>query len=622
MDGRAVSPENAVTCPVRDGKGADVTRSWFRRADGDGTATRLAAPLRVDLACAVVVALGTLLHVAYYFPRVVDDLFISLRYAENLAHGHGAVYNVGERVEGYSGPSWMALQALGIALRFEAVTWTKLLGVASLLSIELALFAMARRVFRVAGVMAWLPAAFCAADSYVVNWSVLGLETPLHLAALAWCPVALHELLERDTRRARWLAVAALVALLTSRPESPMYAALCVGAPLLTVRSRDELRDLARRLVRGLWPAAAITGALLLARLAYYGHLVPNTYFIKGSSHSFHLANAAPLWTEGAAPWEAALFVGGPLLLLAFGWRARALAPALCAFACVGFTCSVILDWMPSLRHLLPVTVLAPLGFTVAADRLRARARGRSRAWALVPVGVVALSGFWIAQIDNRFSPEERHGRDWILPKSLDAWRDTQLAYRRIEPPHVARMSPYDMGQITQAWGVLEASAEPVATSWYAGRDIGAVGYYTGVRVFDTAGLFTPAVSHAADWTERRRVSDAMLEAMMALRPLAGEVYEGWETALGRRRDLLRGYRVRVAGPGGVPIAWIATDRTPPAPAEVVRRYRAMAAKFPRWFHLQTLYGETVGAAVERRLRLVEGQHPEVGDGVERASTR
>ena len=54
------------------------------------------------------------LHIAYYGPRVVDDMFISLRYAESLAHGHGAVFNAGERVEGYSSPAWMVLQALGL----------------------------------------------------------------------------------------------------------------------------------------------------------------------------------------------------------------------------------------------------------------------------------------------------------------------------------------------------------------------------------------------------------------------------------------------------------------------------------------------------------------------------
>lgn len=44
---------------------------------------------------------------------IVDDAFISCRYARNLAEGHGLVYNVGERVEGYTNFLWTVLVALG-----------------------------------------------------------------------------------------------------------------------------------------------------------------------------------------------------------------------------------------------------------------------------------------------------------------------------------------------------------------------------------------------------------------------------------------------------------------------------------------------------------------------------
>ena len=107
-------------------------------------------------------------------------------------------------------------------------------------------------------------------------------------------------------------------------------------------------------------------------------------------------------------------------------------------------------------------------------------------------------------------------------------------------------MGQYEMGQITQAWHVLEASQDKVDESWYVGRDIGAVGYYTGVRVFDTAGLFTPEVSHCSAWTTNRTVPDSLIRDAMEKKPLAGEIYEGWELALGRNPDLLRGYRVRL----------------------------------------------------------------------------
>lgn len=44
-----------------------------------------------------------------------DDAMISMRYARNLAEGHGLVWNVGERVEGYTKPLWMAaIHACGV----------------------------------------------------------------------------------------------------------------------------------------------------------------------------------------------------------------------------------------------------------------------------------------------------------------------------------------------------------------------------------------------------------------------------------------------------------------------------------------------------------------------------
>src|SRR5947207_1976256 len=40
-----------------------------------------------------------------------DDQMISMRYARNLARGHGAVWNPGEFVEGYTNPLWTLIMA-------------------------------------------------------------------------------------------------------------------------------------------------------------------------------------------------------------------------------------------------------------------------------------------------------------------------------------------------------------------------------------------------------------------------------------------------------------------------------------------------------------------------------
>src|SRR5262245_59619807 len=50
-------------------------------------------------------------HAAVFY-WVCDDAFISFRYARQLLDGHGLVFNVGERVEGYTNLLWVLEMAL------------------------------------------------------------------------------------------------------------------------------------------------------------------------------------------------------------------------------------------------------------------------------------------------------------------------------------------------------------------------------------------------------------------------------------------------------------------------------------------------------------------------------
>ena len=55
-------------------------------------------------------ASGAILVVhAFWYDFVSDDAFIVARYARNIAEGHGRVYNIGDRVEGYTSVLWLLL---------------------------------------------------------------------------------------------------------------------------------------------------------------------------------------------------------------------------------------------------------------------------------------------------------------------------------------------------------------------------------------------------------------------------------------------------------------------------------------------------------------------------------
>src|ERR1700690_2789807 len=73
--------------------------------------------LKILIAAAAIFYILFVLRTAFriqgvlYF-TLIDDAMVSMRYAQHLAHGFGAVWNIGEKpVEGFTNPGWMLLMA-------------------------------------------------------------------------------------------------------------------------------------------------------------------------------------------------------------------------------------------------------------------------------------------------------------------------------------------------------------------------------------------------------------------------------------------------------------------------------------------------------------------------------
>src|SRR5579862_1742677 len=65
-------------------------------------------PLLVVIAlayCCMIYWMSTIVEGVRYFV-LRDDAMISMRYAYNLAHGQGLVWNAGDRVEGFTNLGW------------------------------------------------------------------------------------------------------------------------------------------------------------------------------------------------------------------------------------------------------------------------------------------------------------------------------------------------------------------------------------------------------------------------------------------------------------------------------------------------------------------------------------
>src|SRR5829696_10150092 len=96
----------------------------------------------------------------------LDDSWIHLQFARNLARGFGLSYNPGELVTGSTAPLWTALLALLFPLPGDVTLWAKLLGVALYLAGIDATWRLARELDLGPGLSA-LAAALTLATSWL-----------------------------------------------------------------------------------------------------------------------------------------------------------------------------------------------------------------------------------------------------------------------------------------------------------------------------------------------------------------------------------------------------------------------------------------------------------------------
>ncbi|MFT5357990.1 MAG: hypothetical protein ACI9KE_005227, partial [Polyangiales bacterium] len=307
----------------------------------------------------------------------------------------------------------------------------------------------------------------------------------------------------------------------------------------------------------------------------------------------FDIENLAPFVAQGASIVEVTLFA---LCVLAGIYLVREKRDGLFLLVVLGtafFVGLVERDWMPNVRHFLPVQMLLPLVLLGAARH--------KKPLLSAAIALLVLASFDIAKIDSRYSVSDFHthgrGEDWRRPKTAEAWADTWAALRGEWPDHVRAMPAYQNGMITQVYALIEADERPLEDVWFIARDIGRVGWLTPVRVFDTDGLFTPDVVELGAETVDH---DIILRAFE--RPIAmSELYGPW--AVGAQLPEVRAaYRPHPDfGHLG------ARDVPRPSPELILERYEYALSRLPSAYSLMTLYGEGVGAAVERRVELVRG---------------
>lgn len=361
----------------------------------------------------------------------IDDAFITFRYVRQFVAGNGLVFNLGERVEGYSNFLWVMLLAPMHALGMDLLFAARLLAIALSIGTVLLTYQLARKSRW--PILAPILLASCAPFAV---WTMGGLETPLFsflLTASAYTFV-------REEEQGRGFTSGLLLALLAlTRPEGLMFAVVATGFRawrLLNGSTQDasaetasqktpgervldsrfqpvhhstgtsrrsqvsnllklQIQPQASRLQRHDWLRLIAFGTIFIPyfawRLSYYGDPLPNTVYAKSLGlHPRALVEGVYYLGNSVIALGGVWFLAIPVAMIVLKGRT---IRHLFLLACVAAYALVILagggDWMPMQRllvHVLPlIIVLAHAGLILLADSFAMR-------WQRIVATALALS--------------------------------------------------------------------------------------------------------------------------------------------------------------------------------------------------------------------------------------
>ena len=419
---------------------------------------------------------------------LIDDAMISMRYAWNLSHGLGLVWNPGEYVEGYTNPLMTFIMALP-TLAFDKVTAVlaiQILGVLFMLVNAYLIMSIADHL-----VSGWeeryrrlsLALAFLCALSYypLVYWSLMGMETGL-VAVLLSLGILSALRYAKHHRAAQGVLVSVSLGLaFLARPDTVVLAVPVFAYAFFAGRKSE--RGPSWRFLVGLVGLYAIfVIGQELFRWGYYGEWLPNTYILKVSNIplSSRIENGIRFVTPFLGEVYVLLILVGAGLVFAFRREKVFLVSVFVVLVCyqvwVGGDISIYwrllspaMPIMLVLGALEILTVLQYLSETAGVRRHFLSNLGFLRRYVLGFLACLVVLGI-LWSVNTRFLPEIAMLHDFNNVRTNEERVNIALAIERFTTPEATV-------------GVFDAGAIP---------------YYTGRPAIDFLGKADPRIARLA----------------------------------------------------------------------------------------------------------------------------
>jgi arabinofuranosyltransferase len=439
------------------------------------------------LALICVLLLGHIL----FLSCVMEDSFISFRYAKNLVDGHGLRWNPGEEpVEGYTNFLWVLLCSLALKAGIGLPLFSQILGILAAFLTLVYVFRFSRKILGWPVLAALFPCLLLSLSGPFATWAGSGMETNLFTLLLAAAIYHFAFSFRSDDRKHLFSCYLFTFLATLTRPEGfgvfLLLAALSLAAVLWL---HKPFRYFALPVLAYLIPF----GLYLGWKVSYFGSLLPNTFYAKtgGTVHQY----LRGLRYTGTF---LLFFVLSFLFLLVFlilerkkvAFRSASASPQsadrmektglfLCAVFVFVYTLFIVYeggDYMAMFRFFVPL--LPPLYILLSSIIYSLfRIIGSSRGKRILASGLVVFA-LLITLLQS--TPLEK----MIFPTPVYQ----EGTYRGVlnERWHVARLSL--IGKYFRRH--KKSTEESLAT-----RAIGAISYYAEMKIIDLHGLVDPVIA-------------------------------------------------------------------------------------------------------------------------------
>ncbi|MBI5215205.1 MAG: hypothetical protein HY960_05585 [Ignavibacteriae bacterium] len=405
-----------------------------------------------------------------HFSYTPDDTFIYLQFARNVIAGDGMSFNAGEPTYGFTSPLWLLLVSLGgkmgIDLYIAAKTLDLVLASAAIVVFFILAIEMIRNI-----VTAFLATIVFSSSAWFIRWAGSGMETSL--------AVLLVLLTFLYCMRNEYLLATVFTALLTFvRPEAFLLMTLILVDVI--INSHDKQRAMRLNVKLILMYVAFLTPWLIYAQ-GIFGTMIPNTALAK-SGLNFDVKD---MWqtlvktfgtigiTEGAT--LAVLIVCLIIFFFKKNQKERTEEEHLERFFV--FRQSFLgLMWC----------VLLILYYSVTGVNVFSR-------YLVIVVPFIILNAFLLFSYVLRNSPAQRFMFAGMVVLALAGSLENRIVYHQIVLPRAESFQRGIMDYCFVSIGKWLRDNTPEGSTVVM-PDIGAVGYFSQRKIFDTAGLISPEV--------------------------------------------------------------------------------------------------------------------------------